>query len=64
MRKTDDKPNALKAATAPGLLENLQTINIQMDKIQRLLEVIDKFLFEKKTKKLFYFLLIINKGLF
>jgi hypothetical protein len=40
MRKTDDKPNAMKAATTPGLLENLQTINLQMEKIQRSLEVI------------------------
>lgn len=40
MRRTDDKPNALRAATAPGLFETLQSYAIQMEKIQRSLEVI------------------------
>ena len=40
MRKTDDKPNAMRAATTPGLLENLQSVNLQMEKIQRSLEVL------------------------
>ena len=39
MRRTDDKPNALRAATAPGLFENLQAYAVQMEKIQRSLEV-------------------------
>lgn len=38
MRKTDEKPNAMRAATTPGLLESLQTNNLQMEKIQRSLE--------------------------
>lgn len=38
MRKTQDKPNALRAATAPGLFESLQSYGVQMDKIQRSLE--------------------------
>jgi hypothetical protein len=42
MKKTDEKPNALRAATAPGLFENLQSYAIQMEKIQRSLEVIKK----------------------
>ncbi|CAF3175538.1 unnamed protein product [Rotaria sp. Silwood2] len=44
MRKTEQQPNALKAATQPGTLELLQTNNVQMEKIQRALE--------KKTKLL------------
>jgi dynein heavy chain len=39
MRKTEEKPNAIKAATTPGLLENFQAYNLQMEKIQRSLEV-------------------------
>jgi dynein heavy chain, axonemal len=38
MRKTDERPNAMRAATTPGLLESLQTNNLQMEKIQRSLE--------------------------
>ncbi|CAF1414036.1 unnamed protein product [Rotaria sordida] len=38
MRKTEQQPNALKAATQPGTLELLQTNNAQMEKIQRALE--------------------------
>jgi hypothetical protein len=46
MRRTDDKPNALRAATAPGLFEQLQAYGVQMEKIQRSLEVnISKFKF-------------------
>lgn len=40
MRRTDDKPNALRAATAPGLFETLQSYAVQMEKIQRSLEVV------------------------
>ena len=39
MRRTEQQPNALKAATQPGTLELLQTNNAQMEKIQRALEV-------------------------
>jgi dynein heavy chain, axonemal len=39
MRRTEQLPNALKAATQPGTLELLQTNNGQMEKIQRALEV-------------------------
>ena len=35
MRRTDDKPNALRAATAPGLFETLQSYAAQIEKIQR-----------------------------
>lgn len=38
MRRTEQQPNALKAATQPGTLELLQTNNAQMEKIQRALE--------------------------
>jgi dynein heavy chain len=48
MRKTDEKPNAMRAATTSGVLENLQTFNLQMEKIQRSLE--DYF----ETKRLFF----------
>jgi len=48
MRKTDDKPNALRAATAPGLFESLQSYAVQMEKIQRSLE--DYF----ETKRLIF----------
>lgn len=41
MRRTEQQPNALKAATQPGTLELLQTNNTQMEKIQRALEVSD-----------------------
>lgn len=40
MRRADDKPNALRAATAPGLFEQLQAYAVQMEKIQRSLEVL------------------------
>ena len=39
MRRTDDKPNALRATTAPGIFESLQGYAVQMEKIQRSLEV-------------------------
>lgn len=48
MRRTDDKPNALRAATAPGLYEALQSYAVQMEKIQRSLE--DYF----ETKRLIF----------
>ncbi len=43
MRRTEQQPNALKAATQPGTLELLQTNNAQMEKIQRALEVNEYF---------------------
>ena len=39
MRKTEDKPNALRAATASGVLEMLQVANTNLEKIQKCLEV-------------------------
>ena len=48
MRRTDDKPNALRAATAPGLFDQLQSYAVQMEKIQRSLE--DYF----ETKRLIF----------
>ncbi|KAK2187822.1 hypothetical protein NP493_153g04004 [Ridgeia piscesae] len=38
MRKTEDKPNALRAATASGVLEMLQVANTNLEKIQKCLE--------------------------
>ncbi|XP_071963333.1 dynein axonemal heavy chain 6-like [Antedon mediterranea] len=38
MRRTEDRPNALRAATAPGVLEILQTNNSNLEKIQKCLE--------------------------
>jgi len=43
MSKTDQQPNALKAATQPGTLELLQANNLQMEKIQRALEASRKY---------------------
>ena len=39
MRRTVDRPNALKAATAPGVLEMLQASNTSLEKIHKCLEV-------------------------
>ena len=39
MKKTEDKPNALKAATGPGVFETLQSCNSDLEKIQKSLEV-------------------------
>ena len=41
MRRTDDRPNALRAATAPGVLEMLQAGNVHLEKIQKCLEVLE-----------------------
>lgn len=38
MRRTADRPNAIRAATAAGVLEILQTCNTQLEKIHRCLE--------------------------
>lgn len=48
MRKTEDKPNAIRAATSQGLFENLQSYAVQMEKIQRSLD--DYF----ETKRLLF----------
>lgn len=39
MKRTEDNPNALKATTAVGVLEMLQSCNAQLEKIQKSLEV-------------------------
>lgn len=39
MRRTVDRPNALKAATASGVLEMLQAANTSLEKIHKCLEV-------------------------
>ena len=39
MRRTEDRPNALRSATAPGVLEMLQSANASLEKIQKCLEV-------------------------
>ena len=39
MRKTEDRPNALRSGTAPGVLEMLQSNNTNLEKIQKCLEV-------------------------
>jgi len=39
MRRTVDRPNALKAGTAPGVLEMLQSSNTSLEKIHKCLEV-------------------------
>ncbi|CAB1335557.1 unnamed protein product [Coregonus sp. 'balchen'] len=60
MRRTDDRPNALRAATAPGVLEMLQAGNIHLEKIQKCLEVLEgvrDYLESKRTVfARFYFL--------
>ncbi|XP_023930267.1 dynein heavy chain 6, axonemal [Lingula anatina] len=38
MRRTEDRPNALKAATATGTLEALQSANANLEKIHKCLE--------------------------
>ncbi|XP_046903615.1 dynein axonemal heavy chain 6-like [Hypomesus transpacificus] len=38
MQRTEDRPNALRAATAPGVLEVLQTSNVHLEKIHKCLE--------------------------
>ena len=42
MRRTEDRPNALRAAVAPGVLEILQTNNSNLEKIHKCLEVWDR----------------------
>ena len=39
MRRTEDRPNALKSSTTAGVLEALQTANANLEKIQKCLEV-------------------------
>ena len=39
MRRAEDHPNALRSATAPGVLELLQSSNASLDKIHKCLEV-------------------------
>ncbi|XP_059157269.1 dynein axonemal heavy chain 6-like [Physella acuta] len=38
MRRTEDRPNALKSAITPGTLDTLQMCNANLDKVQRCLE--------------------------
>ncbi|XP_077989551.1 dynein axonemal heavy chain 6-like [Glandiceps talaboti] len=38
MRRTEDRPNALRSATAPGVLEILQASNSNLEKIHKCLE--------------------------
>ncbi|XP_070984280.1 dynein axonemal heavy chain 6-like [Oncorhynchus clarkii lewisi] len=54
MRRTDDRPNALRAATAPGVLEMLQAGNVHLEKIQKCLE--DYFESKRSVFARFYFL--------
>jgi hypothetical protein len=44
MTRVDENPNAIRAATTPGLFESLQSYAVQMEKIQRSLEVIHLFI--------------------
>lgn len=39
MRRVEDRPNALRATTSPGVLETLQACNSQLEKIHKSLEV-------------------------
>ena len=43
MRKVQDRPNAMKCATATGTLETLQSCNVSLEKIQKCLEVGENF---------------------
>ncbi|XP_038822889.1 dynein heavy chain 6, axonemal-like [Salvelinus namaycush] len=54
MRRTDDRPNALRAATAPGVLEMLQAGNVHLEKIQKCLQ--DYFESKRTVFARFYFL--------
>lgn len=39
MKRTEEHPNALRAATTLGLFETMQTNNAQLEKVQKSLEV-------------------------
>ena len=39
MRRTEDRANALKSATAQGVLEMLQAANLNLEKVYKCLEV-------------------------
>ena len=47
MRRTVDRPNALKAGTAPGVLEMLQSSNTSLEKIHKCLEVVHSIVYIK-----------------
>uniref|UniRef100_H2YVP8 AAA+ ATPase domain-containing protein n=1 Tax=Ciona savignyi TaxID=51511 RepID=H2YVP8_CIOSA len=54
MRRTEDRPNALRAATGPGVLESLQLCNSNLEKIQKCLE--DYLELKRLAFPRFYFL--------
>ncbi|XP_076809994.1 dynein axonemal heavy chain 6-like [Clavelina lepadiformis] len=54
MRRTEDRPNALRAATGPGVLEVLQSCNSNLEKIQKCLE--DYLELKRLAFPRFYFL--------
>ena len=39
MRRTADRPNVIKCATAPGVLETLQSNNSDLEKVKKSLDV-------------------------
>ena len=39
MRRTADRPNVIKCATAPGVLETLQSNNSNLEKVKKSLDV-------------------------
>ena len=39
MRRTEDRPNALKSAITPGTLDTLQMCNSNLERVQKCLEV-------------------------
>ena len=52
MRRTEDRPNALRAGTGAGVLESLQSCNTNLEKIQKSLEVSNFLLNVYESKRL------------